>query len=50
MLHVDERGCLAVSARTVAEMSRDRIMESETLSIPLNKADQRPAFVLGQLA
>jgi len=47
---VDERGCSAVSARTVAEMSRDRIMQLEALSVSSNKADQRPAFVLGQPA
>lgn len=50
MLHVDDSGYSAVSAKTAEEMSRDRILESEALSIPLTKADQRPAFVLGQLA
>lgn len=41
-LHVDDKDCLA-------EMFRDRIMESEPPSVPL-KRNQTAAFVLGQLA
>lgn len=47
MLHGDDKACSAVSAATVAKMSRHRILESETLSVSLKEASQRPVFVLG---